>query len=174
MRTVLTALALVTCAAVPLAACQPKLKTPVADNTCYFIGHVKDNGAKVATPRFNPIGKDVPDMEHCAVLLYNVRMGMLTTNTAGDQTEGEYNGSFLVATNHEVRSSTTYQGPYFPFLVKAPDNRLVQPGSIVVDDETQGDGKQQTVTVPKDLPQKSGNGVVVTQNPGDAPRKAVP
>ncbi|MGZ3306402.1 MAG: hypothetical protein ACXU8U_11130 [Asticcacaulis sp.] len=150
----LAALMLAAAPVLMLGACQPKVQAPKDQDVCYFIGHVKEPGETKTSLKFNVLGKNVPDMEHCAVLLYNARRSLLATNTAGKETEGAYNGSFLLATNHDVRSSTTYEGPYFPFLVKAPDNRLVAPGSIQVDeDETQGDGKQQTVAIPKNLPQ---------------------
>ncbi len=149
-------IAVLTLAAAPLlmlGGCQPKIQAPRDTGVCYFIGHVKTsespNGLK-----FNVIARDQPDLEHCAVQLYNLRRSMLSTGTAGQETLGAYQGSFLQATNHEVRYSQTFDGPYFPFLVKAPDDRLVTPGSIVEDD-TQGDGPQKTVAVPKDLPKLS-------------------
>ena len=149
-------IAALTLAAAPLlmlGACQPKVQAPTEAGVCYFIGHVKKTEAPGGL-KFNPIAHDQPDIEHCAVQLYNWRRSMLATSTAGDVTEGAYQGSFMQATNHEVRYSQTYEGPYFPFLVKAPDDRLVTPGSIVEDD-TQGDGPEQHVAVPKDLPKLS-------------------
>jgi len=149
-------IAVLTLAAAPLlmlGACQPRVQAPSDTGVCYFIGHVK----KTETPsglKFNVIARDQPDIEHCAVQLYNTRRSMLMTGTAGEVTEGAYQGSFMQATNGEVRESEHYEGPYFPFLVKAPDDRLVTPGSIVEDD-TQGDGPQQQAAVPKDLPKLS-------------------
>jgi hypothetical protein len=143
-------------AAVPLlmlGACQKRVEAPSERGVCYFIGHVK----KTESPdglKFNIIARDQPDIEHCAVQLYNTRRSMLLTGTAGEATEGAYQGNYLLATNSEVRESEHYEGPYLPFLVKAPDDRLVTPGSIVEDD-TQGDGPQKTVAVPKDLPKLS-------------------
>ncbi len=151
-----THIAFLTLAAAPLlmlGACQPKIKAPADTGVCYFIGHVKTTEAKNGL-KFNVIARDQADMEHCAVQLYNLRRSMLTTGTAGDATEGAYQGSFLRATNGAVDYSQTYEGPYFPFLVKAPDDRLVTPGSVVQDD-TEGDGPQKTVAVPKDLPKLS-------------------
>ena len=149
----LTRIAALMCAVAPLlalSACQPKVEAPGDTGVCYFIGHVKKTEASNGL-KFNIIARDQPDLEHCAVQLFNLRRSMLTTGTAGEETYGAYQGSFLMANNHEVRYSQTYDGTYFPFLVKAPDDRLVAPGSIVEDD-TQGDGPQQTVAVPKNLP----------------------
>src|SRR6185312_7794208 len=136
-----------------LGGCEKKIRAPTDSGVCYFIGHVK----KTESPnglKFNVIARDQPDMEHCAVALYNTRRAMLLTGTAGENTFGAYQGSFLRANNTAVDYSQTYEGPYFPFLVKAPDDRLVTPGSIVEDD-TQGDGPQQQVAVPKNLPKLS-------------------
>jgi hypothetical protein len=151
-----THIAILTLAAAPLlilGGCQKKIQAPTDLGVCYFIGHVKPSEAPNGL-KFNVIARDQPDLEHCAAQLYNVRRAMRTTGTAGDETDGAYQGNFLQATNHGVDYSQTYGGPYFPFLVKAPDERLVTPGSIVEDD-TQGDGPEQKVTEPKDLPKLS-------------------
>ena len=148
-----TTLALAAAPLLLLGACQPKVQAPEDAGVCYFIGHVK----KTESPnglKFNVIARNQPDIEHCAVQLFNLRRSMLTTGTAGVETYGAFQGAFLLATNHEVRYSQTYDGNYFPFLVKAPDDRLVTPGSIVEDD-TQGDGPEQKVAEPKNLPKLS-------------------
>lgn len=145
-----------TLAAAPLlvlGGCQKRVEAPTDAGVCYFIGHVKKTEAPGGL-KFNVIARDQPDIEHCAVQLYNTRRAMLTTGTAGEVTEGAYQGNFMQATNSEVRESQHYEGPFFPFLVKAPDDRLVTPGSVVEDD-TQGDGAQQQVAVPKNLPKLS-------------------
>ena len=152
-------IAVLTLAAAPLlvlGGCEKKIKAPTDTGVCYFIGHVKKTEAPNGL-KFNVIARDQADMEHCAVALYNTRRSMLTTGTAGDETDGAYQGSFLRATNGAVDYSQTYEGPYFPFLVKAPDDRLVTPGSVVQDD-TQGDGPEQQVAVPKDLPKMTQDG----------------
>ncbi|MDI7774342.1 hypothetical protein [Asticcacaulis sp. EMRT-3] len=134
--------------AMALAGCTPRVQSPDAPGVCYFIGHPtpKEN-------KFNVLATNVPDLEHCAVYVYNARMDMLKTGTAGPETDGAYMGNFLFADNHEVRSGQHYEGPAFPFLVKAPDGRLVAPGSIVQDDgEPTG---PQSVNIPKDLPKIS-------------------
>lgn len=148
--------ALLTLAAAPLlvlGGCVKRVEAPADTGVCYFIGHVSKKEAPDGL-KFNVIARDQPDLEHCAVQLFNLRRSMLATGTAGEVTEGSYQGDFMQVTNHEVREAPHYEGPYFPFLVKAPDDRLVTPGSVVEDD-TQGDGPQQQVAVPKDLPKLS-------------------
>jgi len=136
-----------TAGAIVLNGCTHQLQAPTDVGTCYVIGHPKAGGVK-----FNVVSKNEPDLEHCAVQLYNLRMSFLAIGTAGAETDGAYDGSFLFVDNHEVRFSQHYEGATFPLLEKAPDGRLVQPGSIVDDDTP--DTKPQSVVIPKDLPKK--------------------
>jgi hypothetical protein len=129
-----------------LSGCQKRVKAPDVAGACYYVGYPKTGGLK-----FNELSKNEPDLEHCAVRLYNARMDMMATQTAGQQTIGAYNGTFLFAGGREVRYSRHYEGPAFPLLVKAPDGRLVAPGSVV--QEEAPSGGQVTVDIPKDLPQ---------------------
>lgn len=133
--------------------CIKRVEAPTDAGVCYFIGHVSKKEAPGGL-KFNVLARDQPDIEHCAVQLFNQRRAMVMTGTAGEVTEGSYQGDFMQVTNSEVREAPHYEGPYFPFLVKAPDDRLVTPGSVVEDD-TQGDGPQQQVAVPKNLPKLS-------------------
>ncbi|ESQ76455.1 hypothetical protein [Asticcacaulis sp. AC402] len=128
-----------------LAACEQRLKAPFEAGTCFSIGHPASG-----EPKFNVVARDVPSLEHCAVHIYNLRQTRLATGTAGEVTEGSYGGSFLWANNREVRYSQHYEGPRMPFLVRAPGNRLVQPGAIVVED-TAPSGPV-TVEMPDNLP----------------------
>lgn len=150
-------------ALVALTGCEKPVKAPNVEGECYFIGHPADG-----TITFNSIAHKQPDLEHCAVYVYNARMDMLRTGTAGEVTEGAYNGNFLWATNTEVRMSLKYESPRFPFLVKA-NGKLVQPGSIV--SEEPEDKAPRTVEIPDNLPQKTDKGIIVTQDPADVPPK---
>jgi len=129
-----------------LSGCQKRVKAPDVAGACYYVGYPKAGGLK-----FNELSKSEPDLEHCAVRVYNARMDLMATRTAGEQTIGAYNGTFLFASGREVRYSRHYEGPAFPLLVKAPDGRLVAPGSVV--QEEAPTGGQVTVDIPKDLPQ---------------------
>ncbi|MGA9658688.1 MAG: hypothetical protein WBQ60_06285 [Asticcacaulis sp.] len=141
-------LGLLVLSALTLSACTPRVKAPRDQGTCYFIGHPKSGEIK-----FNVLSRNEPDVEHCAVRLYNARMGMMQTNTQGEYTAGAYQGNFLFATGREVRFAQHYEGTSFPLLVKAPDGRLVAPGSVV-QQEAPSSG-QITVEIPKDLPKMS-------------------
>lgn len=138
-------------AAAMLSGCSHAVQAPPDDNVCYFIGHPNGADGK-PTLKFNPISKNEPDLEHCAKTLYLARMNMLQTNTAGEMTEGVYNGNFLFVTNRRVDFSQHYEGPLFPLLIKDPySDRLVQPGAVMVED-TPDDKDSHTVDIPKDLP----------------------
>jgi hypothetical protein len=133
-----------------LGGCQKRLKAPAEDKVCYFIGHPGKDQVK-----FNVIGRNVEDMEHCAALVYGVRRDMIATGTAGPETEGSYGGAFLFVTNRDVRMADKYEGPRFPFLIRTPDNRFVPPGAVEVEGEMDQNPKgPQTVEIPKDLPKK--------------------
>ncbi len=141
--------------AVALTSCEKELKAPAADDVCYFIGHPP--GAK--EPKFNPVARNVPSIEKCAVELFTVRTNMRVTGTAGPITEGAYNGNFLFVDNTTVEFGTKYDGIRMTLLVKA-GNKLVQPGAIV-QEEPRGN-EPRTVEVPKNLPEKNAEGKVVT------------
>jgi len=139
-----------------LSGCEKEVNAPREEGVCYFIGHPP--GAK--EPKFTAVARNVPDLEHCAVQIYIVRTDLRKTGTAGEVTEGSYQGSYLFVSNNEVRMSQKYNGPQFPLLVKV-GNKLVQPGAIQIEDEPLP-GKQ-TVEIPKDLPQKNDKGEIVTK-----------
>ncbi len=132
-------------AVVGLSGCEKTLKAPDERGVCYHIGYPEKEA-----PRFNVVSKSEPSIEYCAARLYNLRRGFLQTGTAGKVTEGAYNGAFLWVENGGVRMSKAYKGPSFPLLVKAPDGRLVAPGTIV-QERAPAAGPEQ-VTIPSDLP----------------------
>jgi len=135
---------------VTLSACEPAVKAPASDDVCYFIGHVGKDKAGKDVLKFNKI-KAVPDLDHCAAELYKIRRAFMASGTAGDVTEGVYNGNFLFAAKGEVRKANSYDGPQFPFMAVRGD-RLMSPSDAYVEDGPV-DVKPETVTVPKDLPQ---------------------
>lgn len=134
---------------VTLSACEPEVKAPASDDVCYFIGHIGKDKNGHDTLKFNPVAK-VPDLDHCAAEIYKVRRGFMATGTAGDVTEGVYNGNYLFAAKGEVRKANSYNGPQFPFMVVRGD-RLMSPSDAYVEDAPT-ETKPETVTVPKDLP----------------------
>lgn len=135
-------------ASLALGGCTPQVKSPDEPGVCYFIGHPTPKEVK-----FNVLATKVPDLEHCAVHLYNLRRDLQKTGTAGPETDGSYMGMFLFATNTEVRSGQRYEGPAFPFLVKAPGEERLVGFNTVVEEDNAPSGPQ-TVNIPKDLPQK--------------------
>ncbi|ESQ91798.1 hypothetical protein ABAC460_05515 [Asticcacaulis sp. AC460] len=126
----MAAMAFAGTAAVGLSGCEKQLKAPNERGVCFSIGHPASGEVK-----FNVVARDVESLEKCAVHIYTLHRTRLGTGTAGEWTEGSYGGSFLWANAREVRYSQRYEGPRMPFLVRAPGNRLVQPGSIVQEED---------------------------------------
>ncbi len=154
-----------------LTGCEKHLKAPGDTEVCYFIGHPTGSDGK-STVKFNVLARHVPDPEHCAGELYKARMSMAATNTAGDMTEGVWQGAFLFVGNSTVDEALSYEGARFPFLVRVGD-QFVPANQVQQADDTP-DTKPQTVEVPKDLPKKNDQGIVVTPAPDDAQKAAPP
>jgi len=150
MRSPVFLIAVLTAAAVALGGCQKHLQAPAEENVCYFLGHPAKDQIK-----FNVVGRNVPDVEHCAVLVYNLRQDMLRTGTAADYTEGAYGGNFIWVNNHEVRFARYHEGPTSVLLVHSPDGRLIQPGAIMYEDDTAQASGPATVELPQEGPAAS-------------------
>lgn len=133
-------------AATLLTGCQERLKAPTDKGVCFHIGHPKSG-----KPSFNPLADNVPSVEHCAVHLYNRRMELMLTGTAGSVTEGVYQGNFLFVDDRFVQMAPTYEGIRITLLVKTSDGRLVAPGTIV---QEQPRERPEPVEIPDNLPQK--------------------
>ena len=133
-------------AAFGLTGCEKQLKAPMERGVCFSIGHLSTGETK-----FNVVARDVENLEKCAVHIYTLHRSRLATGTAGEWTEGTYGGAFLWANAREVKYSQHYEGPRMPFLVRAPGNRLVQPGAIVEEEPPSG---RITVEKPDYLPTK--------------------
>lgn len=145
MRRIAILIAALAAPAVLLGGCEKHLQAPGEENVCYFIGRPATDQFK-----FNVIGRNVPDVEHCAVLLYNLRMDMLRTGTAADYTEGSYGGSFLWVNNREVRFARYHEGPTSVLLVHSPDGRLIQPGAIMYEDDSAQASGPATIDLPQE------------------------
>jgi hypothetical protein len=139
-------LALMGVTVVGLSGCEKTLQAPNRRGVCYHIGYPASG-----KPQFNILAENVPSLEHCAVHLYNRRTEFIITGTAGKVTEGAYQGNFLYTDDHIVRFGQRYRGASFPLLVKAPDGRLVAPGTVVQEVARE---RPQPVELPDNLPQK--------------------
>ncbi|MFT4090371.1 MAG: hypothetical protein QM645_06540 [Asticcacaulis sp.] len=131
-------------AATGLSACDTnRLVAPKDRSVCYHVGFPKDQA-----PKFNVVEKDVPSIEYCAAYLDKLRIDFLRMGSPRTNLVGTYQGTFLFVDSRGVRTGQTYEGPRFVLLVKAPDGRLVMPGTIVQEKPDFSD----VTEVPSNLP----------------------
>ena len=109
--------------ALTLAACSSQVQAPTDQGVCYHLGAMQ-NGQ----PRFNVVAKSVPDMEHCAAQLEQMRVRFLSMGGTARDIVGAYQGNFLFLGEQGVFTAETYEGPRYPFLVRNGD-QLVPVGS---------------------------------------------
>lgn len=143
MRTVTKATAALAILAA-LGACDSnRVVAPKERGICYHAGFPKDQ-----PPKFNVVAENVQSLEYCAAHLDKLRLDFLRMGSARTTLTGAYQGTFLFIDSRGVRAAQTFEGPRFVLLVKAPDGRLVVPGSIV--QERPQDA--QVIEVPDNLP----------------------
>lgn len=120
-----------------------RLVAPKDRGVCYHVGFPKDQA-----PKFNIVEKDLESIEYCAAHLDKLRIDFLRMGSPRTSLVGTYQGTFLFVDSRGVRTGQTYEGPRFVLLVKAPDGRLVMPGTIVQEKPDFSD----VTTVPDNLP----------------------
>jgi len=109
--------------ALALGACRAQIQAPTDPGVCYHLGAIE-----AGKPRFNVVGKNVPDMEHCAAQLEAMRLRFLSLGGTQREIVGAYQGNFLFLGETGVFTAETYAGPRYPFLVRSGD-QLVPVGS---------------------------------------------
>ena len=80
--------------------------------------------------RFNPLARNVPDIEHCAAALEAMRIENGRMGQNRDEVIGGYQGSFIWLEREGVFISQSLNGSRFPALVRSGDGRLVIPGAV--------------------------------------------
>jgi hypothetical protein len=125
-KTVLAAAAVLTVSSLALVGCEKQTKAPFETGVCFQVATNKDG-----TLRYNPVARNVPQMELCAAELEGarlrfVRMGQ--SNSLG--MVGAYQGSFIFVEKEGIYVGQTYEGPRFMSLVRTGDGRLAVPGAI--------------------------------------------
>jgi hypothetical protein len=125
-KTVLAVAAVLAVSSLALAGCEKQTKAPFETGVCFQVATNKDG-----TLRYNPVERNVPQMELCAAALEGarqrfVRMGQ--SNSAG--MVGAYQGSFIFLEKEGIYVGQTYEGPRFMSLVRTGDGRLAVPGAI--------------------------------------------
>lgn len=125
-KTVLAAAAVLAASALGLSACEKQTKAPFEQGVCFQVATNKDG-----TLRFNPVERNVPQMELCAAALEGMRMRFVRMGQSNSQgMVGAYQGSFLFLEKEGIYVGQTYEGPRFMSLVRTGDGRLAVPGAI--------------------------------------------
>lgn len=123
LRSVTVALSLVS--GLLLAACEPRVTAPTEAGVCWHMVTLEDGKT-----RFNPLARNVPDIEHCAAALEAMRIENGRMGQNRDEVIGGYQGSFIWLEREGVFISQSLNGSRFPALVRSGDGRLVIPGAV--------------------------------------------
>ena len=83
-----------------LAGCSSQPTAPTGAGLCWRMFEVPGQ-----QPRFEILDRDVPNLESCAAQLEGARM------MEGQATTGAYNGHFIFATEQQVTSAMSLDGP---------------------------------------------------------------
>ena len=103
-----------------LAACSSQAAAPFGAGICWRMLEVADE-----KPRFEIVGRDVPNLESCAARLEGARM------MEGRSISGAYNGHFIFATEEQITSARGMDGARIR-VFEAEDRREVQAGLRVL------------------------------------------
>ncbi|PIB92212.1 hypothetical protein [Caulobacter sp. FWC2] len=125
-KTVLAVAAVLAVSSLALAGCEKQTKAPFEQGVCFQVATNKDG-----TLRYNPVERNVPQMELCAAALEGARQRFVRlgqSNSVG--MVGAYQGSFIFLEKEGIYVGQTYEGPRFMSLVRTGDGRLAVPGAI--------------------------------------------
>lgn len=124
-KTVLTAAALVA-SGLALTACEKQIKPPFETGVCFHVVTNKDGSL-----RYNPVARDVPQMEECAATLEGMRIRFVRLGQSNNRSMvGAYQGSFIFIEKEGIYLGQTYDGARYMSLVRTGDGRLAVPGAI--------------------------------------------
>ncbi len=125
-KTVFAVAAVLAVSALGLSACEKQTKAPFEQGVCFQVATNKDG-----TLRFNPLERNVPQMELCAAALEGARLRFVRMGQSNSKSMvGAYQGSFLFLEKEGIYVGQTYEGPRFMSLVRTGDGRLAVPGAI--------------------------------------------
>ena len=99
-----------------MACCSPQADPPAGADICWRMFEVAGQ-----QPRFEVIGRAVPNLESCAAQLEGARM------MEGAPTSGAYNGHFIFATEEQITSARTLSGSRVR-VFEAEDRLEIQKG----------------------------------------------
>lgn len=108
-----------------LSACVKQTKAPFDQGVCNHVIEKKDG-----TLQFNPVERNVPNMETCAATLEGMRIRFLRMGLRKEQLTGSYQGKFIFVEREGIYLGDSYEGARFMSLVRTGDGRLAVPGAI--------------------------------------------
>lgn len=110
-----------------MAACSPQPKAPSGAGLCWRMFEIADQ-----KPRFELIGRDIPNLESCATQLEGARM------MEGMPVSGVYNGHFIFVSEQQITSASSINGVRIR-VFEPEDRRRIQQGlQTLIDDQRQG------------------------------------
>jgi hypothetical protein len=123
---VLAAAVLLTVSGFALAGCEKQTKPPFEKGVCFHVATNKDG-----TLRYNPVARNVPQMEECAATLEGMRVRFVRLGQSNSKgMVGAFQGSFLFLEKEGIYVGQTYEGARYMSLVRTGDGRLAVPGAI--------------------------------------------
>lgn len=126
MKKTVLAAAVLAASGFVLAGCEKQTKAPFEQGVCFHVATNKDK-----TLRFNPVSRNVPQLEECAATLEGMRMRFVRLGQSNSRSMvGAYQGSFIFIEKEGIYVGQTYEGPRFMSLVRTGDGRLAVPGAI--------------------------------------------
>jgi hypothetical protein len=125
MRRLLLAAAGLVLTTSALSACQTQVQAPDEAGVCWHMVTLEDGKT-----RFNPLARNVRDIEHCAAALETMRLEFNRLGQSNDEVVGGYQGNFVWLEREGVFISQTLNGSRFPAMVRSGDGRLVITGAV--------------------------------------------
>jgi hypothetical protein len=125
MRSLFLAVAGLVITAGALSACQTQVQAPDEAGVCWHMVTLQDGKT-----RFNPLARNVRDIEHCAAALEAMRLEFNRLGQTNEEVVGGYQGNFVWLEREGVFISQTLNGSRFPAMVRSGDGRLVIPGAV--------------------------------------------
>ena len=111
--------------AVGLSACVKQTKAPFDQGVCNHVIEKKDG-----TLQFNPVERNVPNMETCAASLEGMRIRFTRMGLRREELTGSYQGKFIFVQREGIYLGDSYEGARFMSLVRTGDGRLAVPGAM--------------------------------------------
>ncbi|MFT4253943.1 MAG: hypothetical protein QM608_15845 [Caulobacter sp.] len=112
-------------AAAGLSGCVKQTRAPFDQGVCNHVIEKKDG-----TLQFNPVERNVPNMESCAASLEGMRIRFLRMGGRMTELTGSYQGKFIFVQKEGIYLGDSYEGARFMSLVRTGDGRLAVPGAL--------------------------------------------